>query len=51
LAIVAGHRDVVGVLRLQVGDDFVQHRAVMHEAAPAQPVQVAGDALAAQVEH
>ena len=46
---VAGDRDVVGLLRLQVGDDLAQHLGVVDEAAIALPVDIAGDPLADQL--
>jgi len=46
---IAGDGDVVGILRLKIGDDGVEHRAIVNEAPPAPPVQVTGDALAEQI--
>ena len=43
---VAGHRDVVGRLRLQVGHDAREHVGAMDQVALAPPVQKAGGALA-----
>ena len=42
---IAGDGDVVGRLRLQVGDDAVEHVALIGGAAVAQPVGVAERAL------
>ena len=46
---VAGASDVVSLLRLQVGDDLGQHAGVVDEAAPALPVDVAGQPLIEQL--
>ena len=43
---IAGDRDVVRRLLLQIGDDLVQHGAIMDEAPPAPPIDVAGGPLA-----
>ena len=43
---VAGHRDVVGCLCLEVGDDARKHVAAMDQAALAPPVDKAGRAFA-----
>ena len=46
---IAGDRDVVGCLRLDVGDDRRERRRIVNEAALALPVDVAGHALADQL--
>src|SRR5262245_5393141 len=46
---IAGDRDVVGCLRLQVGDDCGKGRRIMDEAPLLLPINVAGDAHADQL--
>ena len=46
---IAGDRDVAGMLRVHVGDEFVQHFAAMNGVALALPVHVADGALAGEV--
>src|SRR5581483_3446567 len=42
---IAGQRDVIGILHLQIGDQAVEDGAIMNKAAVAPPVDVAGDPL------
>src|SRR5262249_11280729 len=46
---IAGHRDVVGRLRLEIGHDAREHLAAMDQVALSPPVHVAGRALAQEL--
>ena len=48
---IAGHRDVVRPLRLQVGDQRIQHLAAVIFVAVAGPVEIAKRALADEIAH
>jgi hypothetical protein len=42
---VPGHRNVIGFLRMNIGDDRGQHVHTVRKRSPAPPIHVAGDAL------
>ena len=46
---VAGHDDMVGRLRLDIGDDLGEHAHIVLIAALIKPVHIARDALAKQL--
>ena len=46
---IPGHRDMIRLLRMNIGDDGGENVHIMRERAPALPIHVAGNALAEEL--